>query len=312
MLKHESTIEPNLNGPQANGIVYALTNKAFPELVKIGHTTSSLEDRLRSLYSTNLPSPFICRFAIEVENPDRVEKALHMALANDRHNPKREFFKVDVENLIPLMKILGRDVTPSIKTDDAKVEADAQLRLRRKQRPRFTFDALGIPVGAEIVSTRTGECATVTEGNNVIFRGEDMPLSRANDLVVNRNYNVEPLPYWTYNGRVLKDIYNEVYPRDLDVDDDVRVAKPNKRPRMDFFDLGLDVGDILEFKRDRSITAKVATYIKVEYEDEVMSLSELTTKLLRASSGMQGSPYWWSVKHDRLLIDIYNEIHPIE
>lgn len=41
------------------GYLYVATNAFMPGLVKAGRTQTSVDDRLRSLYSTGVPCPFI-------------------------------------------------------------------------------------------------------------------------------------------------------------------------------------------------------------------------------------------------------------
>lgn len=50
-----------MNGDNANGIVYVLTNPAMPGLTKIGMTTQEeIGPRLSQLYTTGVPLPFEC------------------------------------------------------------------------------------------------------------------------------------------------------------------------------------------------------------------------------------------------------------
>ena len=59
-------------------VVYSLTNPAMPGLVKIGRTDGiGMESRLRQLDTTCVPLPFECFYAVEVEDAQKVEKALH-------------------------------------------------------------------------------------------------------------------------------------------------------------------------------------------------------------------------------------------
>ena len=49
-------------------IVYILTNEAMPDMVKIGITSTTVEERMKSLQSTGVPLPFTCYYAAEVED----------------------------------------------------------------------------------------------------------------------------------------------------------------------------------------------------------------------------------------------------
>ncbi len=100
-LRHENTIKYSLGGTfrikiepkhmkvyfvcffiliSMEQIIYILTNEAMPGYVKIGKTTTSLEQRIKELSSsTSIPLPFTCFYACTVRNCDFVERQLHEA-----------------------------------------------------------------------------------------------------------------------------------------------------------------------------------------------------------------------------------------
>ena len=75
-------------------VVYILTNQSMPGIVKIGITGGTVEERMRSLYSTGVPLPFECYFALEVDDSSNIEKKLHHGLDDFRVNDSREFFEM--------------------------------------------------------------------------------------------------------------------------------------------------------------------------------------------------------------------------
>jgi len=202
----------------SKGIIYILTNEAMPEICKIGMTSrADLQLRMDELYTTGVPLPFECVFACEVEKADAVERALHTAFEPDRLNPRREFFRIDPYRAIAILKAFGgTDVRQIVEEELASgVSNEEQEATRRyaKKRPKFSFPALGIPEGATICLIEDPEkTATVTSKNTVDFGGEDLNLSALTKQLLGFEYNVAPLPHWSYNGRNLSDIYNDVYP----------------------------------------------------------------------------------------------------
>ena len=58
-------------------IVYVLTNEAMDGMVKIGRTSTSVEQRIRELDNTSMPLPFQCFYAAEVHDSVVVEGKLH-------------------------------------------------------------------------------------------------------------------------------------------------------------------------------------------------------------------------------------------
>lgn len=83
-----------------HGILYFLTNQSMPGLVKIGHTTAGLEERLQQLASTGVPSPFEVAATFSVRNSQECEAAVHKQLKAYCSNPKREFFSAGVDVLL--------------------------------------------------------------------------------------------------------------------------------------------------------------------------------------------------------------------
>ncbi len=76
-------------------IVNVLTHP-MPGVVKIGRTDNQdANNRIGQHYTTGVPVPFTLEYACKVKNPDEVERALHIAFAPQRINPKREFFQID-------------------------------------------------------------------------------------------------------------------------------------------------------------------------------------------------------------------------
>lgn len=95
-------------------IIYILLNEAMPGYVKIGKTTTSLDQRIRELSgSTSVPLPFTCFYACSVTNCDFVEKQLHEAFGDNRVNPRREFFKIAPSRVMAALKIAEiQNLTP--------------------------------------------------------------------------------------------------------------------------------------------------------------------------------------------------------
>jgi len=92
------------------------SNPAMPGIVKIGKTTQAdVKLRMNQLYTTGVPVPFECEYAVEVVDCSKVESALHIAFGPSRINPNREFFQVVSEQAIAILKLLGqKDVTPQV------------------------------------------------------------------------------------------------------------------------------------------------------------------------------------------------------
>lgn len=198
-------------------IVYALRNPAMPGLVKIGKTDRDATARMKDLYGSGVPLPFECVIAREVEDGDSLEKALHEAFGPYRINERREFFEIDESQVIALLSVWpGSDATPMVATateaDEVEREAAKQFE-RRTRRPNLNFTEMGVPEGAVLQCVRNDEEAVVVGPRMVQFREKQMYLTNATKLALGVNSSVPPTGYWTYEGQLLGEIYEDTYGR---------------------------------------------------------------------------------------------------
>lgn len=197
-------------------IVYVLTNPSMPGLVKIGYTADEdANRRIGQLYNTSVPVPFKLEFACRVPNAHEVERALHVAFGPQRINPSREFFQIDPEQAIAILRLLHvQDATTEVAAQPNEVpKADEQAGDQlRKRRPNLNFEEMGIPVGAQLISTLDETVAIVNGPKKVIYQGEPTSLTAATKYVLQVEYAVNPGPFWTYNGKTISELYDETYP----------------------------------------------------------------------------------------------------
>src|SRR3989344_3027624 len=186
-------------------IIYILTNEAMPGYVKIGKTSTSLEQRIRDLSaSTSVPLPFTCFYACTVENMNFVEHQLHDAFDNNRINPKREFFQIAPERVVAALKLVEiEDVTPKKDYVDSKEDQKALIQAR-KRRTDFSFKAADISIGAEIYFSRDESVkAKVIDNRTIEINGEKTSLSLSAQKILGYNYGVAGPDYWMFDGESL-------------------------------------------------------------------------------------------------------------
>jgi hypothetical protein len=196
-------------------IVYVLTNPAMPGLVKIGKTTQlEVEERMKQLYGTGVPVPFDCAFACQVKDATEVEKALHFAFGNGRVNPNREFFRIEAERVIAVLKLLKvDDITTQfeqqLEADVEAVDKQSAQNLKDTKRPRMNFHELDIPNGSVLVSKDGQMQVTVVGEKKVDFNGTICSLTAATRKLLGLpdDYPLQPSPHWTFNGKTVKEIY---------------------------------------------------------------------------------------------------------
>ena len=101
-----------------------------------------MEHRVSELYTTGVPSQFIVEYQALVERCDHVERALHEKLKPRRHNERREFFRVTVEEVVHLIRVIGTPVSETLfhkseqdirrETDRAAAEDKRALEEKRR------------------------------------------------------------------------------------------------------------------------------------------------------------------------------------
>jgi hypothetical protein len=217
---------------QTPQMVYVLTNPAMPGLIQIGKTTQQeIKERMKQLYSTGVPVPFNCVFACQVKDAKEVEDALKFAFditvrgvggvseKRIRINPNREFFEIEPERVIAVLRLLmiaeiTVEVEKTIESDLTDADKQSAKKLKQSRRPILNYTVLKIPVGSILVST---EDPTVTvkvlDERKVEFEGYSCFLAVPTRKVLKLpdDYSIQPSPYWTYNGKNLKDIYEEAH-----------------------------------------------------------------------------------------------------
>lgn len=200
-------------------IVYVLTNPAIPNLVKIGKTTQlEVDARMRQLYSTGVPFPFECAFACQVKNAAEVEKALHTAFKKNRVNPNREFFEIDPDQAIAILKLLRvDDITTQFEQQmEAEIEAadkHSAQTFKRHHRPPMNFHDLGMPNGSILLSKDGQLQVTVVGEKKVALQGVVCSMTEATRKLLNmpNGAAIQPSPYWLFDGRTVKEIYEDYH-----------------------------------------------------------------------------------------------------
>ena len=86
------------------GYIYCFSNLSMTGILKIGMTERTPEIRLKEANMSDTwrpPTPYKIEFAKKVNNPKQKEKTLHILLSQytERINPKREFFRVSLEEV---------------------------------------------------------------------------------------------------------------------------------------------------------------------------------------------------------------------
>ena len=197
-------------------IVYLLTNPVMPDLVKIGRTTN-LEERLRSLSThSGVPVPFEVFYACEVADSVKVERQIHEGFGDHRINPKREFFRINPERILAILKLVElRDVTPVEDVVEDRVEQDS-LNRERNRRENFRFSILGLKAGSVLTFLRDESIqATVIDDRRISFEGKETSLSSSALEILRTRYGyraktIAGPQYWCHEGKTLSEMRQEM------------------------------------------------------------------------------------------------------
>ena len=76
------------------GWVYVISNRAMPDIIKIGYTNRTPEVRAAELDGTSSPFPHVIEYAVRVLDPASLEKNVHVQLKSN--NVGKEWFECDL------------------------------------------------------------------------------------------------------------------------------------------------------------------------------------------------------------------------
>jgi hypothetical protein len=93
---------------EGNNWVYILSNPLYPDLLKIGYTKLSPDERAKQISSsTGVALPFKLEWALKCFNGEGLESEIHTHLQEYRINSNREFFNIGLEEAKKIIILLG-------------------------------------------------------------------------------------------------------------------------------------------------------------------------------------------------------------
>lgn len=209
------------------GVIYILTNPAFPQYVKIGYA-QDLEKRLRQLNrSETLPFAFRAYAVYDVES-ELTDKDLHSII--DSLNPDlrtienfdgkkriKEFYAMSAEDAYRLLECIAKisgttDRLKRMKPEGHEIEDENTAREVQEaaRRGPFRFSMCGIKPGEEVVFVEDAtKKATVLDDRHVRFDNETTSLSALAKNLLGYDHPVQGTLYFQYKGKILDDIRKE-------------------------------------------------------------------------------------------------------
>ena len=209
-------------------IVYVLKNEGMRGLLKIGHTTASVQDRMRALYGVGVPFPFECVKAVALRDGFKakdVEFALHQAFSRHRVNPRREFFRIDEDCVVPLLDLLEQDnaseEVQAALDADAGAEDKQSRDAEKRRRAHLLFSMTPVSPGDEIAfihpSAEGGKLTAIVQDDQktVEYDGATMQCNEATRKAWSDAGKGEMRTsfqwglFWKFEGRKLTNLRDE-------------------------------------------------------------------------------------------------------
>lgn len=98
------------NKGEGNQWVYILSNPTTPNLLKIGYTTQTPEERAKQISNaTGVALPYKVEWAFKCFDGEQLEGEVHRKLREYRVNNQREFFQINLEEAKQVIKLLGKN-----------------------------------------------------------------------------------------------------------------------------------------------------------------------------------------------------------
>ena len=213
---------------EIKGVIYIITNPAFPDYVKIGYA-DDLERRLKQ-FNRSECVPFAFRaYAVYEVNKRLQDKQLHALI--DQLNPDlraieefdgaervKEFYMMTAQEAYSLLECIAtlsgtldrlHRLTPEgHEIIDEQIAEAVQASAKERKSP-FSFVKSGIPMGATIVfASDENITATVIADRRIEYKGVSCSLSGLSQELLGAS-SIQGPRHWKYEGKLLVDIRKE-------------------------------------------------------------------------------------------------------
>ena len=193
--------------------VYILTNEAMPGLIKIGRTSTSVQQRIAELnHPAGIPLPFTCYYAARVDDCVKVERKLHEAFGDHRVRERREFFRLSPQRAQAALELAAlEDVTPRDEIiDEFPEDAEKGLIKETRRRGSTSFSQYQIPIGSVLTFAKDPKITAKVDSERTVFFNEESmaPSAAALIAVKSLGYNwkaAHGAAYWEFEGETIWD-----------------------------------------------------------------------------------------------------------
>ena len=204
-----------------------------------------------------------------------------------------------------IVYLLTNPVMPGL----VKIGMTAQEDIDKRMKELYTT---GVPVPFECqfaCKVKKGDCAKIEKALHKAFAPQRINANR--EFFRIQVEQAKAIFELFHHTDVTEEVSDEI---ENDLTDDDKAASVNvkkSRPSLNFFEMGMQKGDILEWKDDPSITVTILSERRISYKGEEISISALSAKLKGYNvKHIAPGPHW--LYKDKLLSDIYDETYPFE
>ena len=204
-----------------------------------------------------------------------------------------------------IVYLLTNPVMPGL----VKIGMTAQEDIDKRMKELYTT---GVPVPFECqfaCRVKKSDCVKIEKALHTAFEPQRINANR--EFFRIQVEQAKAILELFHHTDVTEEVTDEIQ-NDLTDDDKVASIKAQqKRPALNFYEMGLHKGDILKWKDEPTITVTISSERKVNFENEEVSISALSAKLKGYNVKHIAPGSHWIFK-DKLLSDIYDETYPFE
>lgn len=204
-----------------------------------------------------------------------------------------------------IVYLLTNPVMPGL----VKIGMTAQEDIDKRMKELYTT---GVPVPFECqyaCRVQKDDCAKIEKALHTAFAPNRINASREffRIQVEQAKAILELFNHEDVTESVSEEIENDLTDEDKAATQNVKI----RRPSLNFYEMGMQKGDVLLWREDPSISVVVSSERRVIYQDEEVSISALSAKLKGYNVKHIAPGKYWLYK-DRTLDDIYDETYPME
>ena len=189
-----------------------------------------------------------------------------------------------------------------------KIGMTAQEDIEKRMRELYTT---GVPVPFECqfaCKVNKGDCVKIEKALHAAFAPQRVNANR--EFFRIQVEQAKAILELFHHTDVTEEVSDEIE-NDLTDEDKAATKKARlHRPPLNFFEMGMKKGDVLQWKDDPSVTLSVYTVRTVIFDGKEMAISAVTRDLKGSKWYVAPGSYW--LYNERLLSEIYDETYPVE